>query len=278
MTTPSVDRSARSAAPDLPPLPPDASSAPVLSDLELSTGGTPGLRAVLGTPAGRGPWPGVVVVHEAFGVDEVMRRQVARMASAGYLTLMPDLFTQGGARRCLVPTMRAVVAGHGRSYDDIEAARAHLASLPGCTGRIGVLGFCMGGGFALVTASRGFDASSANYARLPPDAEAALAGACPIVASYGGDDPALRGVSTELDAVLTRLGVDHDVREYPGAGHGFLNDAVPGPRVLQPLLRRVLRMRPDPDAAADAWARIEAFFAEHLGATDQAREQVGESA
>ena len=241
-------------------------SAPVLTDVVLDPGpdGTPGLRAVLGTPAGPGPWPGVVVVHEAFGVDDVMRRQVARMASAGYLVLMPDLFTAGGARRCLVSTMRAVVAGHGRPFADVEAARAWLASAPGCTGRIGVLGFCMGGDFALVTASRGFDVASANYARLPPDAEAALAGACPVVASYGGDDPALKGAAAELESVLTRLGVEHDVREYPGAGHGFLNDGPVGPRPLRPLLRRVARMAPDPVAAADAWGRIEAFFAAHL--------------
>ncbi|WP_432496622.1 dienelactone hydrolase family protein [Kineococcus gypseus] len=232
--------------------------------LDPGPGGTPGLRALLGTPAGEGPWPGVVVVHEAFGVDDVMRRQVARMASAGYLTLMPDLFTAGGARRCLVSTMRAVAAGHGRPFVDVEAARAWLAAAPGSTGRTGVLGFCMGGGFALLTASRGFDVASANYARLPEDPERALAGACPVVASYGGADPALRGSAARLEEVLQRLGVEHDVREYPGAGHSFLNDAMVGPRPLRPLLRRVLHVGPDPEAAADAWRRIEDFFAAHL--------------
>jgi carboxymethylenebutenolidase len=237
-----------------------------LRDVELSTGagGTPGLRGVLGVPGGPGPWPGVVLVHELFGIDDVMRRQVQRMAAAGYLALMPDLFTAGGARRCLVPTFRAIAAGHGRAFVDIEAARAHLASAPECTGRIGVLGFCLGGGFALLTAPRGFDVSSANYARLPEDPERALAGACPIVASYGGRDPALRGTAAQLAEVLTRLDVPHDVREYPTAGHGFLNDADVGPRPLRPLLHRVLKFRPDPVAAADAWTRIEAFFAEHL--------------
>jgi carboxymethylenebutenolidase len=239
---------------------------PQLRDVELSpdAGGTPGLRGVLGVPAGPGPWPGVVLVHELFGIDDVMRRQIRRMASAGYLALMPDLFTAGGARRCLVPTFRAIAAGHGRPFVDIEAARAHLGSLPGCTGRIGVLGFCLGGGFALLTASRGFDVSSVNYARLPEDPDAVLAGACPVVASYGGRDPALRGTAAQLEEVLTRQGVPHDVREYPTAGHGFLNDADVGPRPLRPLLHRVLNFRPDPVAAADAWTRIEAFFAEHL--------------
>ena len=239
---------------------------PMLTDVVLDAGpdGTPGLRAVLGTPPGPGPWPAVVVVHEAFGIDDVMRRQVRRIAAAGYLALMPDLFTAGGARRCLVSTMRSVVAGRGRPFADVEAARSWLASAAECTGRVGVLGFCMGGGFALMTASRGFDVASANYARLPEDAEAALAGACPVVASYGGADAALRGVAAELDAVLTRLGGEPAVGEDPGAGHGFLNDAMVGPRPLRPLLRRVARMGPDPVAAADAWQRIDTFFAAHL--------------
>lgn len=246
----------------------DDAHGPTLTDVVLATGpgGTPQLEAVLGTPAGSGPWPGVVMVHEAFGIDAVMRRQVARMASAGYLTLMPDLYTAGGARRCLVPTFRAVAAGQGRAFVDVEAARTRLASMAECTGRIGVLGFCMGGAFALMTAPRGFDASSANYARLPAEPEEALAGACPVVASYGGSDPGLKGTAAQLEGVLTRLGVEHDVREYPGAGHSFLNDAEVGPRVLRPLLRRVANIGPDPVAAADAWARIDAFFAEHLGA------------
>jgi carboxymethylenebutenolidase len=251
---------------------------PRLQDVELASGagGTPGLHGVLGIPPGPGPWPGVVLVHELFGIDDVMRRQVQRMAAAGYLSLMPDLFTAGGARRCLVPTFRAIAAGSGRPFVDVEAARTHLASLPDCTGRIGVLGFCMGGGFALLTAPRGFDVSSANYARLPEDPEHALAGACPIVASYGARDPALRGTAAQLEGVLTRLGVPHDVQEYPTAGHGFLDDADPGPRVLRPLLRQVLKFQPDPVAAADAWTRIEAFFAEHL--SDEATRRPEETA
>lgn len=243
-----------------------------LRDLVLTPpdGGSPGLRAVLGVPDGDGPWPGVVVVHEVFGVDEVMRRQVQRIASAGFLALMPDLFTAGGALRCLVPTFRALAAGEGRAVVDIEAARDRLAGTDGCTGRVGVLGFCLGGGFALALAGRGFAASSVNYGRLPQDVDAAVEGACPVVASYGGRDASLRGAAQRLEGALTRAAVPHDVREYPSAGHGFLNDAPVGPRPLQPVLRRFLGLGPEPDAAADAWARIEAFFAEHLrGATTE---------
>lgn len=237
-----------------------------LRDLVLAPpeGGSPGLRAVLGVPHGEGPWPGVVVVHEVFGIDEVMRRQVRRIASAGYLALMPDLFTAGGALRCLVPTFRALAAREGRAVVDLEAARDRLAAMDGCTGRVGVLGFCLGGGFALALADRGFSASSVNYGRLPQDLDAAVEGACPVVASYGARDPSLRGAAQRLEDALTEAAVPHDVREYPSAGHGFLNDAPVGPRALQPVLRRVLGIGPAPEAAADAWARIEAFFAEHL--------------
>jgi len=239
---------------------------PQLLDLRLPArdGGSVGLQAVLAIPSGPGPWPGVVLVHEAFGLTDVMRRQATRMAAAGYLALMPDLFTEGGARKCLVATFRALSAGTGRAFVDIDSAREFLAGRPDCTGRVGVLGFCMGGGFALATATRGFDVASVNYGRLPADLHERLLGACPIVGSYGADDRSLPGAATKLGVALARQGIAHDVKEYPGAGHSFLNDADTGPRMLRPVLKRILGAGPDPEAAADAWQRIEAFFGEHL--------------
>ncbi|WP_328223236.1 dienelactone hydrolase family protein [Streptomyces sp. NBC_00310] len=164
-----------------------------------------------------------------------MLRQTERLARAGYLALMPDLFADGGARRCLVPTMRAATSGRGRAWADLEAARQTLAEHPDCTGRVGVIGFCMGGSFALVAAGRGaFDAASVNYGLLPEDAERALAESCPVVASYGGRDRMLKGAAARLESVLEGAGVPHDVKEYPGAGHSFLNDAENAPRLLRP--------------------------------------------
>ena len=239
-----------------------------MPDVDLSTparalGGSPGLTGRLVRPAGPGPWPGVVMLHEAFGIDEVMERQVERMARAGYLALMPDLYSDGGARRCLVSTMRAMGSGRGRAYADIEASRQWLLDQPDCTGRVGVLGFCMGGGFALMTADRGFDAAASNYGMLPAEMDRVLAGACPLVTSYGARDLSLRGATAKLESALERAGVVHDCKEYPGAGHSFLNDAEVGPRVLRPLMR-VAGVGPHPEAAADAWRRIDAFFAGHL--------------
>lgn len=238
-----------------------------VTDVVVDRAGEAGSRTllgVLGRPAGEGPWPGVVMVHEAFGVDEVMRRQVRRMAAAGFIVLMPDLFSDGGARRCLTATFRALASGEGTAFADIESARRHLVGRDDCTGDVGVIGFCMGGGFALMTASRGFSASSVNYGRLPADLDAALAGACPVVASYGGRDRSLVGAAATLENALARAGVEHDVKEYPAAGHSFLNDAPSGPAVLRPVFARVLGAGPEPASAKDAWERIDAFFGEHL--------------
>lgn len=166
-----------------------------LTELSASLGGSRRLCGHLARPEGAGPWPGVVV-HEALGADDVMLRQTERLARAGYLTLMPDLFADGGVRRCLVPTMRAATSGRGRAWADLEAARQTLAEHPDCTGRVGVIGFCMGGSFALVAAGRGtFDAASVNYGLLPKDADRALAESCPVVASYGGCDRMLKGAA-----------------------------------------------------------------------------------
>jgi carboxymethylenebutenolidase len=227
-------------------------------------GGSADLRGYLAVPDGPGPWPGVVAIHEAFGVDPVMRRQADRLASAGYLTLLLDLYSDGGPARCLLGTVRALLSGAGKPFADIDAARGWLQDRSDCTGKIGLIGFCMGGAFALVTADRGFDAASVNYGPLPPHVERHLSGACPIVASYGKKDVSTRGAAGKIERELTKAGVPHDVKLYPNAGHSFLNDAMTGPRPLRPLLK-VTGFRPEPETAKDAWRRIEDFFATHLG-------------
>jgi carboxymethylenebutenolidase len=226
-------------------------------------GGSAPLRGYLAVPAGDGPWPGVVAIHEALGLNDIVRRQADRMAAAGYLTLAPNLFSDGGTARCLVSTFRAMLSGHGKALTDIDTARAFVQDRADCTGKVGVIGFCMGGGFALVTANRGFDVASANYGMLPRHIETALAGACPIVASYGRKDPSMRGAANKLTRTLTELEIEHDVKEYPKAGHSFLNDEYLGPAPAQKL-QRILNVGPEPEAAADAWKRIEAFFGEQL--------------
>jgi carboxymethylenebutenolidase len=234
-----------------------------LADLAAARNGSRRLHGYLATPAGTGPWPAVVMIHEIFGLDEVMRGHADRLAGLGYLTLAVDLFSAGSNARCLVTTITAMIRGHGHAFGDIRAARDYLATSPDCTGKIGVIGFCMGGGFALLTAGDGYDAASVNYGQLPRHLDETLAGACPIVASYGGRDRSLRGAAGRLDAALEKAGVIHDVKEYPAASHAFLNDAETGPRALRPLLR-VAGIGPEPESAKDAWGRIERFFSAYL--------------
>ncbi|BBE48169.1 dienelactone hydrolase family protein [Rhodococcus qingshengii] len=225
-------------------------------------GGSQPLRAILETPTTPGPWPGVVMIHEAFGLEEVMQRQAKRLAAAGFLTLAVDLYSAGGAKRCLVPTMTSMLRGHGKAFTDIEVARSWLVESPDCTGKIGVIGFCMGGGFAMVSAGD-FDAASVNYGQLPRKLDEAVVDACPIVGSFGGKDFSLRGAAAKLETALSNAGIENDVKEYPTAGHAFLNDAEAGPKVLRPL-ERILGIGPDPVAAQDAWKRIDSFFERHL--------------
>lgn len=233
------------------------------TEIEIPSFGTAGLRGWLAVPAGNGPHPAVVVVHELFGVDDIMKRQLTRLAEAGFVALMPDLFTAGGPRKCLVSTFRALRSGHGRAYADLEAARSLLAESPESNGKVGVTGFCMGGAFALMTATRGFEVASANYGALPKDPVHALAGACPVIASYGAKDKGLGPkAARKLETALEEAHVEHRVDVYPSAGHSFLNDAP----FTGPLsgVTRVLGIGPDPAAAAEAWERIDAFLHEHL--------------
>ncbi len=225
--------------------------------------GSTGLRAYEARPAGDGPWPGVVAIHEVWGMNEVLQRQCDRLAQAGFLSVGPDLFSDGGMRRCVTATMRSMLTGRGKAVADIEAARRHLLDQADCTGKVGVIGFCMGGGFALVLANRGYDAASANYGTVPRRAERALAGACPVIGSYGKRDLMMTGQAAKLEKSLTALGIEHDVKVYPDAGHSFLNHAESGPALLRPL-ERILHIGPEPEAAADAWQRIESFFDVHL--------------
>src|SRR3954453_16685530 len=173
-------------------------------------------------PSGNGPWPGVVVLHEIFGLTNDIRKQADRFAAAGYVALAPDLYSWGLTRRCLVATLRTLSSCAGRARDDIDAARRHLADRDDCTGNVGIIGFCLGGGLALLVAPDGFDAAAPNYGFLPKDPVRQLEGACPVVASYGGKDRPLKNAAGRLASALERLRAARAVKEFPEAPHGFL--------------------------------------------------------
>ena len=220
------------------------------------------LKAYLAVPRGEGPWPGVVVIMDAVGLSDDIRQQADLLAAAGYLAFAPDLYS-GRGPKCVVATLKASRSGSGEAYEDIEAARQWLAARQDCTGKIGIIGFCMGGGFALLSAPRyDFQAASVNYGEVPDDAVQRLADACPIVASYGKRDLGLRGRAAKLESALQTLDIPHDVKEYPNAGHSFMN-RITGPE-LNPVLRFIGLNYHHP-STEDSWRRILTFFDAHLG-------------
>jgi carboxymethylenebutenolidase len=224
------------------------------------------LRAEYFRPGSQMAAPGVVVLHESFGLNDDIRRIAARFADAGYGALAPDLYSHGRRIVCLSRVLVDMIRGaSAREIEDIHAARQALAARAEVDARrIAVAGFCQGGGFALLAAVKpGFSAAAVNYGMAPAGREQ-LEGICPVVAGYGGRDRIVgRPVAERLERHLRELDVAHDVKVYDEAGHSFFS-RVDGWQGLLARLPTPMAVGYDEGAAEDGWRRMLDFFAEHV--------------
>jgi carboxymethylenebutenolidase len=218
------------------------------------------------------PHPAVIVVHEIMGLNDDMRRIATRFADSGYVALAPDLVGAGFKPMCIARFARGMGrVATGRPYREMRAFHDWLAKRPQVDAdRIGMAGFCAGGGFAILYAARGgqeLRAVAPFYAGLPSDMSI-IPGICPVVASYGGRDGTFGKNGPKLQAALADAGIPHDVKTYPDAGHSFMSHHE---GLLQAVMGRgPSRVGYDGDAAEDAWDRMLRFFGEHLAPREAA--------
>jgi carboxymethylenebutenolidase len=234
-------------------------------DIPLEDGAV--LAAEYFAATGDAAGPGVVVLHESFGLNADIRRIAGRFAASGYAALAPDLYSHGTRLVCLSRVLADMVSGRvSREIADIHAAREALAARPEVDARrVAIAGFCQGGGFALIAATKpGFSAAAVNYGMVPSD-RTALDGVCPVVASYGAKDRvAGPAMAKRLERHLGALGVPHDIKTYETAGHSFFSK-VDGWQGWIARIPTPMRVGYEGRAAEDGWRRMLDFFAEHVG-------------
>jgi carboxymethylenebutenolidase len=202
----------------------------------------------------------VMVLHEIQGLDRSIKDACDRLAAAGYVAYAPDIYSRGFKPFCIVRTLRALARGDPAPVTDLTDMLQWLRSQPSTLDdAIAVMGFCMGGGFALSLAvsSATTRAASVNYGGVPESIDD-VRGVCPVVASYGAEDQRFAAEGRRLETFLDELGIDHDVRIYDGATHSFMNNHHGA------LAARLFGVRFHPEAADDAWNRTLEFFERHL--------------
>jgi carboxymethylenebutenolidase len=203
---------------------------------------------------------GVVVIHEIFGRQPEIDGVVDAFAQRGYAAVAPDLLSHGPHIICLVRAFAAIARGEGAQIEQIRATRRWLIANAGLDERhIGLIGFCLGGGFALA-AGQGWGAVSTNYGDIPPDD--VMRGLGPVIGCYGGRDRMFAKHGAQLQARLQKLNIECETHTFPEAGHAFLTS---GHHPIAAFISRpFLRVEYNPEIARAAWERIFAFFDRHL--------------
>jgi carboxymethylenebutenolidase len=212
------------------------------------------VNGILYTPAGKGPFPALIVIHEYWGLNDWVKEQASKLSDQGYVALAIDLYRGKVADNpdLAHELMRGVPTD--RAMRDLRAAYDFLASRPNVKkDRIGSIGWCMGGGYSLDTAllEPQLAATVINYGHLATETSELKKINAPILGSFGGKD---QGIPPEdvkkFQQALEQLGKKIDVKIYPDAGHAFEN----------PNNKQGYRA----EDAADAWRRTVDFLAATL--------------
>lgn len=202
----------------------------------------------------------LIAIHDIFGLTDDIRRIAQRLADAGYPTLVPDLYDNGSRKPlCVTKTLLAHERGQGLAFEQLEAARLWLLAQPELgADKVGVMGFCMGGRFALLYGAQAPLAVVAPFYGGVPKEASDLQGICPVVGGWGETDMVYGTHGKRLASHLDQLGVEHDVKSYPGVGHSYMNNH-------DGIFFRLgdyspLRSKYDEVAAEDSWQRVFTFF------------------
>jgi carboxymethylenebutenolidase len=185
------------------------------------------VQGVLYTPAGKGPFPALIVIHEWWGLNDWVKDQASKLADQGYVTLAVDLYR---GKVATTPDMaHEIMRGvpEDRAKRDLHAAFEFLTSQPNVNkDRIGSIGWCMGGGYSLDVALQEptLSATVINYGHLATDTEALKKINAPILGLFGGQDHGITPADVnKFKATMDQLGKKIEVKIYDDAGHAFEN-------------------------------------------------------
>jgi carboxymethylenebutenolidase len=227
------------------------------SDIKFSStdGGTVG--GYLTRPKDSGSHPAIVVIHENRGLTDHIRDVARRLAKAGYVALAPDLLSRQGGTGSFADTAGAT-AGIGKLNEDnvtndLTGAINYLKNQGFVrANKIGVTGFCWGGGNTLLIATRNKDLAAAvvYYGRNPRNLDDVKNVTASVLGHYGAEDERITSEVPKLAEAMKKYGKSFEYKVYPGAPHAFNNDTSPD--------------RYRPEAAKEAWSRTLEFFKAHL--------------